>query len=98
MIIAAREIKKNTFQLAHEDRIWMGKNQNASPTRFVHGILRRRFDDAPRRFKDKEFLATAAREIAKSYSQAFKNNPIDQAAYEGLLDIDTSRIAELVKE
>jgi hypothetical protein len=76
----------------------MEQNQDASPVRLLHGILRRRYDDASSRFKDKEFLAIAAREIAKSYSGTFRDNPIDRETYKKLLNIHTSRTFELIKE
>ncbi len=61
----------NSYVLSNEDKSWMDKHRNDEPSKFVRGILKRRFDDYKQHFRNMGSLAVGCREIVKANPWAF---------------------------
>jgi len=71
-------VPKNSYELSAANVHWIYSNLNLPLRDFIFELLKRKFDNAKRRFNTDEKLALACHEIVKLHKFAFEQNPIDK--------------------
>ena len=78
-IILSLKVPKNSFELSLKDESWVYGNLDLHPRDFILGLLKRKFDNAKKRFNSDEKLAFACHEIIKRAKYEFDKHPFDKS-------------------